>query len=310
MRIGVIGAGGLGGYFGALLAKNGEEVTFVARGAQLDAFKKKGLTVESPSANFTIPARFTDDIGALEALDLALICVKTYDTREVVRKLAPQLDDDTVIVSFQNGVEKDEILLEAFGRQHVIGGAAYVVSGVVEPGVIRETSGSARLIVGEFDGTLSERAKAIQRVFQDASVKCELSAQIKKVVWEKFIFICGIAGLTTITRLPLGPIIQTEETAKVLVDVMKETESVGRVLSVPLDDDIVSRQLLVMKAQNPNTKSSMLRDLEKGRRLEIESLNGYVARKGRELGISTPSNDLIYACLKPWNQGSGTAINA
>lgn len=298
MKIAVMGTGGVGGYFGGRLAQHGEDVHFIARGGHLRAIQQRGLTVRSYYGDFGIhPASATSDPAEIGPVDVVMFCVKMWDTEDAGRAIKPLLGEDTAVISFQNGVENEEILARILGSKHVLGGAAYIFSTIAEPGVVEHASPNARLLFGELDGRSTPRAEAFCAAAKAAGIDASLSGNITKDLWSKFVFICALSGVCTVARSSVGPVVSTPETWEMLVECMKEVAAVAHARGVPLEEDIVERQGMGGKALPPDQKPSMLYDLEHGNRLELPWLNGTVARLGRELGVPTPVNRFIAAAL-------------
>jgi 2-dehydropantoate 2-reductase len=303
MRIVVIGAGGTGGYFGGLLARAGEDVTFLARGTQLEALRTHGLTVKSRLVGtFSLSVRATNDSQEIGPVDLVLFCVKTYDTRTASAGLHLLIGPNTVVLPIQNGIDAVEHLSQEVGEQHLIGGVAYVTSQIESPGVIAQTAGSGSIQLGELAGGQSERTRRLQQILRQAGISVELPDDIRVALWEKFLFICAFSGVTALTRLSLGQILAYEETSELLTAVMKEGEVLARASGIALPIDIIARNLATLKTLEPWAMGSMAFDLLAGRRLEIEALNGTMVRLGKEHNLSLPFNYAIYAALKPYTQ--------
>jgi 2-dehydropantoate 2-reductase len=299
MKIAIVGAGGVGGYFGGLLARDEHDVAFVARGVHLRAIRARGLRVESTEGHFTIaPANATDDPGEIGAVDLVLLCVKTYDLAATLGQLRPLVGPGTALVTLQNGVEAPAMVAAVYGREAVLPGVVYCEVAVKEPGVIFQGSPMRRIIVGELGGTSTPRARAIASVLAAAGVDTILSDNILGALWGKFCFICGMSGVTTLTRRSVGPILADEEAQLLLRAVVEEARAVAVAQGVRFDADPVEAGLATFARFAPEAKSSMQRDLERGGRLEVEALNGAVVRLGRALGIATPANQAIYAALR------------
>ncbi len=304
MRIAIMGAGATGGYFGALLARAGEEVVFIARGDHLAAMRRSGLRVESTrSGEFTVPVVASDDPGAVGPVDLVLFCVKSYDTEAAAEAIRPLVGPTTAIVTIQNGVDNAERLARRYGPDAVLGGLAFIESTIAAPGVIAHLSPFGRIIFGELAGGISERVKRLEQHLRAAGVDAQASANMTVALWEKFLFITPLAGLTSLTRLPIGPLRECPETWALYGQCTAEVWGMGRAAGVALPDDAVERNLANTRQVAASFKSSMQRDLERGKRLELEALNGYVVRRGAELGVPTPVNSVIYGALKPHVDG-------
>lgn len=302
MRIAIMRAGGVGGYFGALLAKAGEDVTFIARGEHLKTMKQNGLQIRSPEGDFKIEVKATNDPSDVGPMDLVLFCVKAYDTEEAALQAKPMIADDTTVISLQNGVEKEEILGRILGTEHIMGGLCMVSAFIEAPGVITHHA-RKMLTFGEMDGRQSTRGKRILEVFKIAGINAIISPAIIKAEWEKFTFICAVSGLCCLTRLPIVTVLQFKEIKQLYIDSMKEVIQVARNRGVDLDqDELIERFLNIPKGASPDIKPSMLRDLENGKQIEVEPLHGAVVRFGRALEVPTPINEVIYACLKVVNE--------
>lgn len=299
MKIVVLGSGGIGGFLGGGLARSGEDVTFMARGKHLEAMQTDGLKVKSVAlGEFQLRVKATDKPSNIGNVDLVLFCVKSYDTAAALEQVNPLIGKDTAVLSFQNGVGNEDVIAERVGREHVLAGVISVESYISEPGKISQTMGPMRMAIGEMTGGVTPRARSIQDAFVRAGLKCDLSSKILDVLWEKFLFICATGGVCSIARASIGEVLGFQPMRAVYVAAMKEVERVARAKGVNLNAEIVSRTLAQSDGMNKSTKPSMLRDLERGNRLEVDSLNGAVSRFGRQLSVPTPVNELIYACLK------------
>ena len=305
MRIIVIGAGGTGGYFGGLLARSGEDVTFLARGRQLEALRTHGLTVKSRLAGtFSVPVHAITDPGEIGPADLVLFCVKTYDMVAASQGLHALIGPETIVLPIQNGIDVARLLSDEVGAQHLVGGVAYVTSQIESPGVIVQAGGAGSIELGELEGGQSERTRRLQQVLQHAGITTALPDDIRVSLWAKFLFICAVSGITALTRLPIGQVLAYQETSNLLRAVMQEGETVARAYNIALPVNIVERQMAVVQAFEPAAMGSMAVDLLAGRRLEIDALNGAMVRMGKEQGLSLPFNTAIYAALKPYANGT------
>jgi 2-dehydropantoate 2-reductase len=300
MKILIMGTGGVGGYYGGLLAQQGNEVTFIARGAHLYAVRHEGLKVKSVHGDFTVsPANATDDPANVGPVDLILFCVKTYNTDEAAEAIKPAVGPQTVVLSLQNGVDAAERIRKVLGAEHVIGGATWLSSAVEAPGVIKQISQFRRIAFGELAGGRSERIQSIFEVLNQTGITVEISEDIQKVLWTKLVFITAVSSIGSLTRLPMGDYRPIPETRRLLSTLMQEVESLARAQGVSLDEDVVQKWLEFIDSAAPQIKPSMQLDVESGRRTELESMIGIVGRKGRELGIPTPAADFVYASLLP-----------
>jgi 2-dehydropantoate 2-reductase len=305
MKVAVIGAGGTGGFFGGLLARAGHEVTFVARGAQLDAIRSNGLTVNSRLAgNFTVRAGATEDARTIGPADLVLVCVKTYSLDGVLPMLPALTGPKTAILSVQNGIDNEARIAGVVGAGPVLGAVAQVSSFIQGPGVVGQTAGPGRLAFGEMAGGESARTAALLRAFTEAGITAEVRPDIRVALWEKFIFICGVSGVTALTRLPVGSILADRETAGLMRATLEEVIAVARAEDTPVAPHFADQALAMMGKLEPWMRGSMAQDLADGRRLELEWLNGTVVRLGRAREIPVPANWAIYAALRPFGDGA------
>ena len=309
MKILVFGTGGVGGYFGGRLAASDAQVIFIARGEHLNAMQKFGLRIESELGNAEIrPINVTDDVKNVGTVDLAMISVKLWDTEATARAIESVVGPKTAIVSFQNGVDAADIFIKAFGRDRVIGGSAHIAAVIERPGVIRHNGTMQRLTFGELDGRPSTRTQALLSACQKAGIEAAISSDIQNLIWEKFVFIVGLSGMTALTRLPIGPVRQDTVTRVLLLDIMREAAAVGRVRGVSLDADAAEKQLTFMDERPYDMIASMLGDLRRGHRLELPWLSGAVVRFGDALGVATPANRFICAALKLHAEGSSANV--
>lgn len=300
MNILVLGTGGVGGYYGGLLSKQGHDVTFIARGEHLKAIQASGLQVKSIHGDFTVsPARATDDPASVAEPDLILFCVKTYSTDEGVQAIKPVVGKDTTVLSLQNGIDAPERIGKALGMEHMIGGATWISSAVASPGLIKQMSEFRRVVIGELNGQKTPRVEAVYQAFKDTGITAELSKDILKVMWSKFVFITAASSFGSLTRLPIGAYRSVPETRALITQLLGEADAVARRQGVDLDADIIQKTMAFIDNNGPNIKPSMQLDVEAGRRTELDSLVGVVGRKGRELGVPTPLADAIYALLLP-----------
>ncbi len=314
MRVAVIGIGGTGGYFGGMLARAGEDVTFVGRGPQLAAIQRDGLTVRSRlSGDFNLPVHATGDAAGIGPVDLVLVCTKTYDLESALAHLPALIGRDTMVLSLQNGIDNEDRIAAVTGLEHVLGGQAQIVAAVVAPGIIEQSSPFALLIFSELGGGSSSRAERLLATFQQAGISANLRADGRVHIWEKFVDICPYSGMTTLMRLPIGPIFACPESVALYRLVVEETLAVGRATGVALGPhvaDEIMDETAVHAARQPSATSSMQRDLAAGKRLELEGLQGTVVRLGRAHGVPTPATSVIYAALKPFAAGTPEVATA
>ncbi len=298
MRIAVMGSGGVGGYYGGLLAMAGEDVVFIARGAHLRAIQQHGLRVRSIHGDFNVAAKATDNPAEVGPVDLVLFCVKSYDTVEAAQAVLPLLGPETAVLSLQNGVDNEEQIERIVGPGHVMGGATQIESTISEPGVISQTSPLRRIFFCEPDGRITPRAERILEAMLRAGIDAHLTSEFRKTKWDKFVFLAPFAGVTSVCRATIGQIMEDPEARHVLQQAVHEACTVGRADGVPLEDDAEKRVMDFISKLPYGMKSSMQRDLERGRRLEVDALSGAVVRLGRKTGIPTPVHHTIYAALR------------
>ncbi len=293
MRIAIMGSGGLGGYFGARLAHGGADVHFIARGKHLQAMKSDGLRIEGPSALHIPRVDATDNPAEIGVADVVMVCVKLWDTDSALEQIRPLVGPGTTLVSFQNGVLKDQTLKAAYGTSHIMGGVGYVATTIDRPGVIRQTGPMQRLLFGEFDGSRSPRGEALLAACLAGGINAELSEHILREIWQKYVFLVGLSGTTTTMRRTIGPIRENPQTRAFLLDVMREVVAVGRAQGVDLAEDYAEVRLKLADDVSPDMTSSMHHDLERGNRLEVRWLAGGVVELGRAKGVPTPLNRAI-----------------
>ena len=305
MRIAVVGAGGVGGYFGGRLAASGADVHFVARGAHLRAMQQSGLRLISPKGDVHVPRiSASDDPAAIGPVDVVMFAVKLYDTEQAVAMLPPLIGPRTIVLPFQNGVDGVDIVTRAVGAPHAGGGTCYVSAAISEPGVIKHTA-MDHLIFGELDGSRSERLEMLLAACAKTNFQSTLSTSIDVDIWTKFTRLSVLSGMTTVTRSPLGVIMQDPDLRAMLKGAVAEALAVANAKGIPVRSDMVDDVAKAYDALPPQTKASMLVDLENGRRLELPWLSGAVARIGREVGVPTPIHGFIAAVLKPFVHGKG-----
>ena len=294
MRIAIMGSGAVGGYFGARLAAGGSEVTFLARGARLKAMRERGLLVESPLGDIKLPqVKASDDPGRIGAVDLVIVAVKLWDTEHVAKQIEPLVRSGASVVSFQNGVEKDEVLRRILGEKPVMGGVCYVGASIAGAGVIRHIGKMQRLVFGEYDGKRSARAEALLDACKKGGIDAELSADIKRAIWEKFVFLVAMSGATTSMRRTIGPIRENPRTRAFLLDLMREVVAVGRASGVELSEDFPDQRIKFADTLPAEMTSSMHNDLERGNRLEVNWLSGSAVDLGKSVGVATPLNRAV-----------------
>jgi len=298
VKVLVMGSGGVGGYYGAVLHRAGHDVTFVARGDHLDAIRRDGLRVESVgSGDFTIRPNATDKPDPSHAADLVLYCVKGYDNDEAIPLLAPAVAAHTSVLTLQNGIGSGDVLTQAFGAERVLLGATYIDALKLGPGVVAETGRVREIIFGEERGDTSARATMVRDALAAADIDVELTATIVSALWGKLLYICALSGMMCITRATFPEILSNPGTEQMTWAVMRELENVAAAKGIALPPDGVNRTMERLRLVTDRGISSMLTDLQRGGRLEVHVLNGAVSRLGKESSVATPVNDFITACL-------------
>ena len=300
MKIAIMGTGGVGGYYGGLLAQKGQNVIFIARGAHLQAIREKGLQVKSVLGDFFIsPANATDDPTEVGPVDLILFTTKTYHTETAAQAIKPMIDQGTVVISLQNGIDAAERIGAHVGMEHLVGGATWLSAAIEAPGVIGQYSQFRRIVLGEFNGKVTTRLKTIYETLQATGITVELSENILKVLWTKFVFIASVSAIGSLTRVNFGEFRHVPEARVILTEAIGEVAAVAQARRVELDRDVVDKMLEFIDNSAASIKPSMQRDVEVGRPSELKSLIGIVARLGEQNGVPTKVMSLAYAMLKP-----------
>jgi 2-dehydropantoate 2-reductase len=297
----VVGAGGVGGYFGGKLALNGEEVWFVARGPHLATMQQKGLTIDDSDGAFVIPpgrmVATPDEVGKA---DVILFCVKSYDTETAASSLSESVTSKSIVVCLQNGVDNEEKIQKILPKAVIFGGAAYIYATITAPGIITRPGGPKRIVFGPMDSE-DRGGSAIRDTMLNAGVDVRLTNNVKAALWTKFIFISAVGGITAMTRLTLGEILSVPETRDLLRGAMKETETIARALRVNVQENIIEKMFETLRSMETNTYSSMYHDLVNEKPLEVEAFSGTLVRYGQQLGIPTPIHRTVYAALLPYH---------
>ena len=305
MRIAVVGAGGVGGGFGAALAQAGGDVTFIARGAHLAAMKSKGLRIESPRGDVHLqPTQATDDPAAVGPVDIVLFCVKLWDVESAGKHIKPLVGPNTAVIPLQNGIDAPERLVPILGKQAVMGGVAQISASIVAPGVIRQVGTFMRMLFGELDGSRSQRGEAFLALCQKAGFDAMLSDQILSELWIKFILLATNASVMAVARQPIGKLRDDPDMRPQFVAAYNEVIAVGKARGVKLPANTLDMMLAFNAGAPPTMKPSMALDLERGNRIELPWLGGKVVELGRTLGVPTPTHALMYAALKPYVMGT------
>jgi len=301
MRIAIMGAGGVGGCLGGLLAKAGNDVSLIARGEHLEAIRENGLKIIRPDGEFVVQVEATDDPSEIGPVDLVLFTVKTFQNRHVITNLKPLMGPETSVITLQNGVESHEQLGAVLGPSNILPGAYWASSHIVAPGVIAEDVG-ARISFGEVDDTDSLRALEIRKVFRDAGIETELSPDPLRVLWEKFVVLSALAGITSAAQTRPKELLQFPDARKMFCDAMEEALAVGLAKGIELPMNLVQDSLKYVESL-PDFQNSMHGDYEAGRPTELDALSGAVIRLGKQIGVKTPVHDFLYSVLLPHKDG-------
>jgi 2-dehydropantoate 2-reductase len=304
MRIVVMGSGGTGGYFGAKLARAGEDVTFVARGAHLAALRSDGLRIQSAvEGEWTVRAPAVERLDGLPPADLVLFCVKSFDTEAAAALIRPVVGPETGVLSIQNGVDNEEKLGRVLGAGHVLGGAVRVFATIESPGVITHTFGG-HLTFGEMDGRVTERARAFLASCQTAGIPAELVTDVERALWDKYVFLTTHAGMTALTRCPAGVLRAVPEVRELYRRIVTEIVTIGRAAGAPVDESLLEQGMKFLDGVAPNAYSSLHHDLTQGKRLELDALHGHAVRLAEHHGVPAPTVFAVYAALRPYRDGA------
>ena len=305
MKIAVIGAGGVGGPFGSALARGGHDVTFVARGAHLEAMRRDGLRIEGVRGSFHLkPAKATDDPAEIGPVDYVFFAPKLWDVEATGEAIRPLIGPQTAVIPIQNGIDAPDRLVPILGAEHVMGGVALIGGAIEKPGLVRQVGMHQKVIFGELDGSRSERGERFRAACEAAGVEAEFTTDIRRALWEKMVFLVALSDVTAITRQPLGVCRADPDLRALLLDAARETAAVARASGVAIPEDYPEKRLAFMDTQPPETMASMATDLIRGNRLELPWLAGKVVALGKELGVPTPVNRVVYAALKPYVNGT------
>jgi 2-dehydropantoate 2-reductase len=298
-----MGAGGVGGYFGARLQQAGHDVAFFARGKHLEAIRRDGLTIESPQGNARLKVKVYADPAEAGPVDAVMFAVKLWDTEGAARQIKPIIGKQTVVIPFQNGVESADLLKAVLPAACVMGGSAYIATRVRAPGIIEHTGKMSRLQFGTLLASQHRQADAFLAACRQAGLNAELCDDIVRANWEKFVFLVGLSSVTAATRSPLGTVRADPDMRWLFEQAMRETWRLARARGVALPDDFVESRLAFAETLHTEMRASLLHDLEAGNRLEAPWLCGAVARMSAQAGLDAPVNRAVFAALKPYLNG-------
>ena len=299
MNIVVIGAGGIGGYFGGRIAKAGYEVTFIARGKHLEAIKNNGLQVKSTKGDFIVHPNVTKNVNDIKKPDLIILGVKSWQVEDLAKQIKPIVTDKTMVLPLQNGADNVDKLLKHLDKNNVLAGLCKIVSKVEAPGIINHFAFEPEIVFGEIDNSHTERIEKVKEVFDAAGFKNKIADNIHESIWRKFLFITMVSGIASLTRVVFGEMKKDKNIEKIIVDTANEIKSIANVKGINISDDDVEFAMNMYKNSEYNTTASMQRDIMEGKPSELENFNGYIVQQGKLLGIPTPINAFIYECLLP-----------
>jgi len=289
-----MGSGGVGGYFGARLVQGGADVHFIARGAHLAAMREHGLAIEGGPQPIHLPkVSVSDEAKTIGPVDVVMFCVKLWDTEIAARQVLPLMQSETAVISFQNGVQKDDMLRPIVGEKALVGGVAYVGTAIGRPGVIVQTGSVERLVFGEYDGRRSARVDGFYAACRRGGINAEISEDILRSIWEKYVSLVAMSGATTSTRRTIGPIRSNPLTRQFLLDLAREVVAVGRAHGVKLPEDYAEQRMPFVDAWPPEMTTSMHHDLQQAKPLELRWLSGGVVDLGAAVGVPTPMNRAV-----------------
>ena len=307
MKIAILGSGAVGGYYGAKLARAGHDVTFIARGAHLEAIRAVGLQIRSPAlGDFVVRSRAEQDTGIVGPVDLVVVAVKAYDNASALPLIGPMLGPSTMVLTVQNGVDSADEVGAVVGLERVLGGTTYIATALAAPGVIEQTGTHRRIVFGEVFGDLprlSERGRVVHEALAGADIQAEVVGDGRVPIWEKFIFLASLAGFTGATRLPIGPVWADPFIRRQFLDGCREIEAVARAQGVPVAADRIQQIEAYVGSIPGSMRSSLLIDLSQGKKIEVEALQGSVVRRAERLGVPVPIMATLYAVLKPFAAG-------
>ena len=304
MKIAIMGAGGIGGCYGALLAQAGADVTLIARGAHLAAIQQKGIKLIQQDTDFTVKVTANYDPSQVGPVDLVIFAVKTYQNAEAIPLIKPLVGDDSTVLTIQNGVTSAEEIGREYGDERVLPGSAYVISNIASPGVVRQRSSPARVAFGESNGELSKRATLIQEAFSDAGIEAELSEDINRALWLKALYNSPANGLASAARLAPKDLIESAEGASQFKLAIQEVADVATAFGVPMSEEDVQGAIDLITKRPMGARGSMQVDVEAGRRLELEAMVGSIGQVGRKVNVPTPIFDVLYTVLLPHINGN------
>lgn len=302
MRILVVGAGAVGGYFGGRLVEKGEDITFLVRTKRKQQLEQHGLIIESVNGNVKVQPKLIISGEEAAPYDVILLSTKAYHLEEAIGSIAPYVGENTMILPLLNGILHIEKLIQAFGSDKVLGGLCFIETTLDSLGRVLQTSPAHTLMFGERNGEKSERIERLAKSFHGAKANFYLSQKINQEMWHKYLFIAACSGVTTLLRSPMGPIREEPMGAEIMTKLVDEIASVMKEMNAPIAETAAEEQLKKLNAIGAGMKSSMQRDMEKRLQIEADHLQGYLIQKAKELGISVPVLDVVYANQKVYER--------
>ena len=299
MNIVVVGAGGVGGYFGGMLAKAGFDVTFLVRGETLKAIKTNGLQIKSIKGNFTVNSKATDSYNEIGMPDLVILGVKSWQIEPIAEKLNSVIHEKTMVLPLQNGADNADRLREILPDENVLAGLCKIVSKIEAPGVISHFEYEPEIIFGEYNNAKTERVQKLKEIFDKAGFNNTLSEDIHLDIWKKFLFIATVSGMGAITRTPFGVMREDENIRELLYQTANEIMAIANAKGIALTNQHIVMAMAIVDRMDHNTTASMQRDFMGGRPSELQNFNGYIVEQGKQLHIATPINKFTYHCLLP-----------
>lgn len=299
MNIVVIGAGGVGGYFGGKLARSGNNVTFLVREKHQKAIQKNGLQIKSLNGDFTVYPTAITDVKSITTPDLIILGVKSWQVIDVAKQIQPIVGAETMVLPLQNGADNADKLRSVLPEENVLAGLCKIVSKVASPGIINHFAFEPEIIFGEYDNHHSERVQNLKKVFDNASFKNTLAKDIHLAIWKKFLFITTISGIAALTRTVFGDMRDEEGIREIMYQTASEITKIANAKNIALKEDDISNTMKAVDTMRYETTASMQRDIMDGKPSELENFNGYIVQQGKSLNIKTPANTFIYHALLP-----------
>ncbi len=297
MKIVVIGAGGVGGYFGAKMSKAGFDIDFIARGITLEAICKNGLQIKSINGDFTVHPSVSSDVSIIKNAQLIILGVKSWQIIDIAKQIKPFLNENAMVLPLQNGADNADKLLTVLSSNHVVAGLCKIVSKIEKPGIINHFGIEPEIIFGEYNNEITKRIVKVKSIFDKSKIKNTLSKNIHLEIWRKFLFITTISGMGALTRSVLGKIRENDFLRQKMIETAQEIVEIANKKGIDLDQIDIDKMIGVIDKLNYQTTSSLQRDMMEGKPSELDNFNGFIVKMGKELQIETPVNSFIYNSL-------------